>query len=84
MISWIYKNLIVKVIAYLTGQDIDLDVLTPYVKEAENTFGGKTGKEKAAWVAEQFIKILPTLATSIVNLLVEIAVAYCKKMGWIK
>ena len=82
MISWVYKNLIVKIISWLTGQSIDFDVIVNYVKEAEDTL--KTGRDKASWVAEQIVKILPTVATWIINLLIELAVAYCKKQGWIK
>ena len=83
--SWIYKNLILKVISWLTGKDYDIDLIIPLVREAEDTFQEtKTGKQKAAWVADQVIKILPTVATWIVNLLIELAVAYCKKQGWIK
>ena len=85
MISWIYKNLILKVISYLTGKNYDIDLIIPFVREAEDTFKEtKTGKQKAAWVAEQVIKILPTVATWIINLLIELAVAYAKKQGWIK
>jgi hypothetical protein len=82
VISWIYKNLIVKIIGWLTGKDIDFDVILTFVKEAEDTL--KTGRDKASWVADQIIKILPTVATWIINLLIELAVAYAKKQGWIK
>lgn len=82
MISWVYKNLIVKIIEWLTGKTIDFDAILTYVKEAEGTFD--RGTDKASWVAEQIVKILPTVATWIINLLIELAVAYCKKQGWIK
>ncbi len=80
--SWFYKNVIVRLIAWLTGQNIDFDVILTYVKEAEMTKA--TGRDKASFVAEQIIKILPTIATWIINLLIELAVAYAKKQGWIK
>lgn len=80
--SWFYKNVIVKLVAWLTGQNIDFDVILTWVREAENT--RTTGRDKASWVADQIIKILPTVATWIVNLLIELAVAYAKKQGWIK
>jgi hypothetical protein len=66
----------------LTGKSIDFDVILTFVKEAENTF--RSGREKASWVGDQIIKILPTVATWVINLLIELAVAYAKKQGWIK
>jgi hypothetical protein len=80
--SWIYKNLILKIIGWLTGKDIDFDQIVEWVRVAEGT--GRPGKEKSIMVQDQISELFKILVPWILNLLVELAVAYCKKMGWIK
>jgi hypothetical protein len=82
IVNWIYKTLLPKIIAWLTGKDIDFDKVTDLVREAENTL--TRGPEKAEWVKAQLSSLLNIAIPWILNFLVELAVAYCKKQGWIK
>ena len=82
MFDWIYKSLIPWLIKWLTGQDVDFDKIVAWVRTAETT--GRAGGEKATMVRQQMTDILGIVIPWVLNFLVELAVAYCKKQGWIK
>ena len=82
MINWLYSSLLPKIIGWLTGKDIDFEKVVDLVKTAETM--DTTGDDKAFWVKGQLNQLLNIAIPWILNFLVEIAVAYAKKQGWIK
>lgn len=81
--NWIYEKLFMTVLSWLTGMGSDgFSKIIEWIRRAEETF--KNGADRAAWVKEQIMNVLKISTPFVMNLLVEMGVAFAKKKGWIK
>jgi hypothetical protein len=71
-----------KIILWLTGlTNLDFQKVVDLIKEAEKMFDN--GADRAKWVKDKLVELFAIATPFILNLLVEMAVAYAKDKGYI-